>query len=415
MNAQSKHAPPMFAGQRPAEGLYDPRHEHDACGVGFVVDIKGRKSHAIVRQALAVLINLLHRGACGCEPNTGDGAGILLQIPDRFFRRECAKIGVTLPAPTEYGAGARLPPARPPAGGQGARAHPDDHPRGRPALSRLAAGADRRPLARRHGGVGRAAHHAALRRARRRHRRPRALRAEALRHSQADRERGAGARRRGPDVHLPAEPLVEHVHLQGHAVRGPDRGDVSRPHRSGRRVGARARPPAVQHQHVPVVAAGAPVPLHRAQRRDQHAARQPQLDEGARGALPLGPPRRRPREGLPGHARGAVRLRHVRQRAGVPRDERPLAPARDPHDDPGAVAEPRIHEPRAAGVLRVPRVADGALGRPRLHRVHRRHGHRRGAGPQRTAPVALLRDEGRPRRHGVGGRRPRHPAPRTSS
>src|SRR5687767_11537417 len=55
MNAPSTHAPPMFAGQRPAEGLYDPRHEHDACGVGFVVDIKGRKSHAIVRQALAVL------------------------------------------------------------------------------------------------------------------------------------------------------------------------------------------------------------------------------------------------------------------------------------------------------------------------------------------------------------------------
>src|SRR6266849_2581159 len=105
MNAQSKHGPPLYAGQRPAEGLYDPRDEHDACGVGFIVDIKGRKSAAIVRQALNVLINLLHRGACGCEPNTGDGAGILLQIPDKFFRRECAKLGIALPAPTEYGAG----------------------------------------------------------------------------------------------------------------------------------------------------------------------------------------------------------------------------------------------------------------------------------------------------------------------
>src|SRR5436190_14316967 len=95
----------------PAQGLYDPAHEHDACGVGFVVDIKGRKSHAIVRQALAVLINLLHRGACGCEPNTGDGAGILLQVPDKFFRKECARLGITLPAPTEYGAGlVFLPP-----------------------------------------------------------------------------------------------------------------------------------------------------------------------------------------------------------------------------------------------------------------------------------------------------------------
>jgi glutamate synthase (ferredoxin) len=96
---------PRSAGQHVPEGLYDPAHEHDACGVGFVVDIKGRKSHGIVRQALQVLINLLHRGACGCEPNTGDGAGILLQIPDRFFRRECAKLGIVLPAPGDYGTG----------------------------------------------------------------------------------------------------------------------------------------------------------------------------------------------------------------------------------------------------------------------------------------------------------------------
>ena len=75
-----------FAGPQPA-GLYDPLHEHDACGVGFVVHIKGRRSHAIVRQALQVLMNLRHRGACGCEANTGDGAGILLQVPDRFFRK----------------------------------------------------------------------------------------------------------------------------------------------------------------------------------------------------------------------------------------------------------------------------------------------------------------------------------------
>src|SRR5438093_428963 len=88
-----------------AQGLYDPSHEHDACGVGFVVDIQGRKSHAIVRKALQVLINLLHRGACGCEPNTGDGAGILLQMPDGFLRREFARIGFTLPPVGQYGAG----------------------------------------------------------------------------------------------------------------------------------------------------------------------------------------------------------------------------------------------------------------------------------------------------------------------
>src|SRR5947209_11314142 len=96
---------PAVPGPPPAQGLYDPAHEHDACGVGFVVDIKGRRSHTIVRQALSVLINLLHRGACGCEANTGDGAGILTQIPDTFLRRECGRLGIPLPPAKEYGCG----------------------------------------------------------------------------------------------------------------------------------------------------------------------------------------------------------------------------------------------------------------------------------------------------------------------
>ncbi len=104
---------PPYAGQVAAQGLYDPRQEHDACGVGFVVDIQGRKSHAIVEQALSVLKNLLHRGACGCEPNTGDGAGILLQMPDAFLRRECARLGIALPPVTEYGCGLLFLPRDP--------------------------------------------------------------------------------------------------------------------------------------------------------------------------------------------------------------------------------------------------------------------------------------------------------------
>jgi len=94
--------PTAIPGPPDAQGLYDPRHEHDACGVGFVVDIKGRKSHAIVRQALQVLKNLAHRGACGCEVNTGDGAGILMQIPDRFLRKVAP---AALPQLGEYGVG----------------------------------------------------------------------------------------------------------------------------------------------------------------------------------------------------------------------------------------------------------------------------------------------------------------------
>ncbi len=89
----------------PTQGLYDPRFEHDSCGVGFVVDIKGRKSHRIVQQSLSVLKNLLHRGACGCEPNTGDGAGILIQMPHAFLTQECGKLGISLPGPRRYGAG----------------------------------------------------------------------------------------------------------------------------------------------------------------------------------------------------------------------------------------------------------------------------------------------------------------------
>ncbi len=86
-------------------GLYDPRFEHDACGVGFVVDIKGRHSHAIVSQALTILRNLMHRGACGCEENTGDGAGILIQMPHAFLSRECARLGIALPETGHYGSG----------------------------------------------------------------------------------------------------------------------------------------------------------------------------------------------------------------------------------------------------------------------------------------------------------------------
>ncbi len=93
------------------QGLYDPQYEHDACGVGFVVNVKGKKSHQIVEQALTVLLNLRHRGACGCESNTGDGAGILLQIPHTYLKKECAEAGLSLPGPKEYGVGmVFLPP-----------------------------------------------------------------------------------------------------------------------------------------------------------------------------------------------------------------------------------------------------------------------------------------------------------------
>ena len=87
------------------EGLYRPEFEHEACGVGFVASMKGETSHDIARQALDLLVNLDHRGGLGCEPNTGDGAGILIQIPDGFLRAVLAPLGLELPSPTHYGVG----------------------------------------------------------------------------------------------------------------------------------------------------------------------------------------------------------------------------------------------------------------------------------------------------------------------
>ncbi|PWT74851.1 MAG: glutamate synthase subunit alpha [Proteobacteria bacterium] len=97
----------------PAQGLYDPAHEHDACGVGFIAHIKGKKSHSIIEHGLQILRNLTHRGAVGADPLAGDGAGILIQIPDRFFREEMAQQGVSLPPPGEYGVGMVFLPQEP--------------------------------------------------------------------------------------------------------------------------------------------------------------------------------------------------------------------------------------------------------------------------------------------------------------
>src|SRR5437879_5869127 len=94
-------------------GLYDPQKEHDACGIGFVVNIKGQQSHEIILKGLQILINLAHRGACGCDSETGDGAGILIQIPHRFFERECAKLGFSLPCAGEYAVGMVFLPVEP--------------------------------------------------------------------------------------------------------------------------------------------------------------------------------------------------------------------------------------------------------------------------------------------------------------
>ena len=100
-----------YAGIPQKQGLYDPSFEHDACGIGFVVNITGAQSHKVVEQGLTVLVNLDHRGARGCEEGTGDGAGMLLQLPHRFLNSACQSLNISLPAPGRYGVGmVYLPP-----------------------------------------------------------------------------------------------------------------------------------------------------------------------------------------------------------------------------------------------------------------------------------------------------------------
>ena len=98
----------------PAYGLYDPSQEKDACGVGFIANIKGKKSHQIVSDAISILCNLEHRGAVGADPRAGDGAGILIQIPHGFFARKAKDLGFTLPGPGQYAVGALFMPRETP-------------------------------------------------------------------------------------------------------------------------------------------------------------------------------------------------------------------------------------------------------------------------------------------------------------
>src|ERR1700739_4954254 len=86
-------------------GLYDPRYEHDACGVGFIANIKNRKSHGILAEGIEILHNLAHRGAVSADPLAGDGAGILIQVPDKLFRAESARLGFPWPELGSYGVG----------------------------------------------------------------------------------------------------------------------------------------------------------------------------------------------------------------------------------------------------------------------------------------------------------------------
>ena len=271
-------------------GLYDPRFEHDSCGVSFVANIKGVRSHELVHTGLVALTNLEHRGATGAEPDTGDGAGILVQVPDRFLRSVLAEQGVAdLPPAGAYAVGMAFLPADHVAaekaqaaienimGDEGLavvawRDLPVD-PTCLGATSRAAMPAFRQLVV---TDPGRQHRH-----------RPRP---QGVPRPQARRAR---ARRR--DRHVLLVAVVAHARLQGHAHDAPAGRVLPRSPRRALRVGAAAGAQPLLDEHVPVVAAGPPVPLHRPQRRDQHRPGQPELDARPRGdGRRLGAAGRRP-------------------------------------------------------------------------------------------------------------------------
>ena len=262
-----------------ATGLYDPVNEHDACGIALVAKLWGEASHAVVEKALDALENLEHRGAEGADPNTGDGAGILLQIPDGFFRAAVA--GVELPPPGRYGVGVCYLP---------------DRPRAALALEQLIeetieAEGQRAiwwrdvPVDERHVGDTARLSAPVIRQVL-------VEAAEDIEDQDAFErklyvirrviERDAGARAGA------AELLLPHDRLQGHAHGAAAAALLHRPARPARGLAAGARAFAVLHQHLPELGAGPSLPDDRPQRRGQHPARA--TSTGCGPASPSSPP-----------------------------------------------------------------------------------------------------------------------------
>ena len=329
---------PCTARPRPTEpvGLYDPSYEHDACGVAFVARLDGEPSHETVQRAIVALENLEHRGAAGADPNTGDGAGILLQLPDELLR---GLVGDDLPPPGPLRRRRSASCPRTTSAAPSSRRCSTEHGRGR--------GPARRRLARRPGRQGLRRHHRQLLRAatsssswsaaatRSCAERPGRVRAQALR----DPPRGrAGRRARTSSCpSFSSRTIVYKGMLTAPQLLGyyPDLQDE------------RAKTAlALVHSRFstntfPSWELAHPYRYDRPQRRDQHAARQRQLDARPRVAARLRAVRRRPREGAADRAPGRLGLGDVRQRARAARARGPLAPARGDDDGPRGLRGPR--------------------------------------------------------------------------
>ena len=391
-----------FLADLPApSGLYDPRFEHDACGVSFVANIHGVRSRELVSMGINALCNMEHRGATGAEADTGDGAGILIQVPHRFLVAEAAAAGIELPADGAYAVGLAFLPA-----------NPVNAEKAQEAIGQIVADEGLRVLGWRDVPVD-----------------PSCLGASAravmpsFRHlfiadpdgaTGIDLDRKVFIIRKRVEHELDPEQSTYFPSLSSRTLIYKGMLTTPQLHEFFVDLNDERVESAIalvhsrfSHEHVPVLAAGPPVPLHRAQRRDQHGPGQPQLDAHARGAARQ---RRAPRPGagLPDLHAGRQRLGLVRRGARAAAPRWPLAAPRDDDDDPRGVGEPHHDGRRQAGVLPLPRLADGAVGRAGLRVLHRRHGDRRGARPQRSAARTLLGDRRRLRRARQRGRRGRH-------
>ena len=271
---------------RREKGLYDPRNEHDACGVGFVANIKGRKSHDIIRRGLQILVNLDHRGAVGADPLIGDGAGCMIQMPDALLRHWAGERGLELPPPGRYAVAMCFLPMDAEGARRRGRACRAFRPRRGADAARLARGRRRYDRARQDRHRDDAVYRPGDRRGRARNPRPGPVRAQDPDDPQAGAEQRrprwprSAACRRCANFYMPSF-STRTRRLQGPAAGAAGRELLRRSAQPADRVGAGAGASALLDQHVPVVASGAPVPLHLPQRRDQHGARQHQLDGGA--------------------------------------------------------------------------------------------------------------------------------------
>ena len=395
----------------PKQGLYDPRYEHDACGVGFVVDLKSRKSHAIVEQALQILVNLEHRGACGCEKNTGDGAGILMQMPHDFLAKVCERAGfrcrtgrlrrrLRLPADRR-----RRPPPR-------ARSSSSEIVReeGQTVLGWRDVPVDPARWARPREGepvirqifIGRGD-------AARPPRRPR-LRAQALRHPPPRRERRPRLRHAAArDVLRPCA-LVQDADLQGHAHRRPAGAvlpDLADPDLDTAlalvhsRFSTNTFPSWARAHPYRYIAHNGEINTLRGNVNWMHAR------ESLFGSELFGADMKKILPIIDQAGSDSAMFDNALELL-------VLAGRSLPHAVMMMIPEPWSGDASMSagqeGVLRIPFVPDGAVGRPGVDRLHRRRPHRRRARPQRPAAVALLRHQGRSGHHGLRGRRARHPA-----